>query len=76
MAFDAHLATDAPGQKLFSRTDLNKQMKRGILLLNFGGPWTISDVKPFLYRLFSNPRVLVGVPTPFRQAPRFYHRPS
>jgi ferrochelatase len=42
-------------------------MKRGILLLNFGGPWTIRDVKPFLYRLFANPRVLVGIPTPFRQ---------
>jgi len=36
-------------------------------LLNFGGPWTLSDVKPFLYRLFSNPAVLVGVPAPFRQ---------
>ena len=46
-------------------------MKRGILLLNFGGPWTISDVKPFLYRLFANPRVLVGVPTPIRQALAF-----
>ena len=42
-------------------------MKTGILLLNFGGPWTISDVKPFLYRLFANPRVLVGVPAPLRQ---------
>ena len=42
-------------------------MKTGILLLNFGGPWTITDVKPFLYRLFANPRVLVGVPTPLRQ---------
>ena len=42
-------------------------MKRGVLLLNFGGPWTLADVKPFLYRLFANPRVLVGVPTPFRQ---------
>ena len=42
-------------------------MKTGILLLNFGGPWTLSDVKPFLYRLFSNPAVLVGIPTPFRQ---------
>ena len=42
-------------------------MKRGVLLLNFGGPWTLTDVKPFLYRLFANPRVLVGVPTPFRQ---------
>jgi ferrochelatase len=42
-------------------------MKTGILLLNFGGPWTLSDVKPFLYRLFSNPAVMVGVPAPFRQ---------
>jgi len=42
-------------------------MKQGILLLNFGGPWTLADVKPFLYRLFANPAVLVGVPTPFRQ---------
>ena len=42
-------------------------MKRGVLLLNFGGPWTIGDVKPFLYRLFANPRVLVGIPAPFRQ---------
>src|ERR1044072_7250502 len=42
-------------------------MKRGILLLNFGGPCTLSDVKPFLYRLFANPRVLVGIPTPVRQ---------
>lgn len=42
-------------------------MKRGVLLLNFGGPWTLSDVKPFLYRLFANPRVLVGIPAPMRQ---------
>lgn len=42
-------------------------MKAGILLLNFGGPWTLSDVKPFLYRLFANPRVLVGIPAPLRQ---------
>jgi protoporphyrin/coproporphyrin ferrochelatase len=41
-------------------------MKTGIALLNFGGPWTIKDVKPFLYRLFVNPAVLVGVPTPVR----------
>ena len=46
-------------------------MKTGIALLNFGGPWTLSDVKPFLYRLFANPAVLVGVPTPFRQALAF-----
>ena len=42
-------------------------MKTGILLLNFGGPWTLSDVKPFLYRLFANKSVLVGIPSPFRQ---------
>jgi ferrochelatase len=42
-------------------------MKTGIALLNFGGPWTLRDVKPFLYRLFVNPSVLVGVPTPARQ---------
>src|SRR5215218_8387552 len=46
-------------------------MKTGIALLNFGGPWTLRDVKPFLYRLFSNPSVLVGVPAPFRQALAF-----
>jgi ferrochelatase len=46
-------------------------MKQGILLLNFGGPWTLSDVKPFLYRLFVNPRVLIGIPTPLRQAIAF-----
>lgn len=42
-------------------------MKTGILLLNFGGPWTLSDVKPFLYRLFANKSVLVGIPSPLRQ---------
>jgi protoporphyrin/coproporphyrin ferrochelatase len=42
-------------------------MRTGIALLNFGGPWTLQDVKPFLYRLFVNPSVLVGVPAPFRQ---------
>lgn len=42
-------------------------MKTGIALLNFGGPWELGDVKPFLYRLFVNPSVLVGVPAPFRQ---------
>src|SRR4030095_15098830 len=45
----------------------SKQMQTGILLLNFGGPWTLSDVKPFLYRLFANKNVLVGVPSPIRQ---------
>ena len=35
--------------------------------MNFGGPWTLREVKPFLYRLFANPSVLVGVPSPLRQ---------
>ena len=48
-------------------TSIGRTTKTGIVLLNFGGPWTLSDVKPFLYRLFSNPAVLVGVPAPLRQ---------
>ena len=46
-------------------------MKNGILLLNFGGPWTLKDVKPFLYRLFADPAVLHGVPAPLRQVIAF-----
>lgn len=46
-------------------------MKTGIALLNFGGPWTLGEVKPFLYRLFVNPSVLVGVPAPLRQLVAF-----
>jgi len=46
-------------------------MKTGIALLNFGGPWTLREVKPFLYRLFANPSVLVGVPAPLRQLAAF-----
>lgn len=48
-----------------------KNKKRGILLLNLGGPETLDDVKPFLYNLFSDPDILVGVPAPFRQALAF-----
>ncbi len=33
-----------------------------ILLLNFGGPETNDDVKPFLMRLFNDPNVLSGMP--------------
>src|SRR5215207_9733195 len=46
-------------------------MKTGIALLNFGGPWTLGEVKPFLYRLFANPAVLVGLPSPLRQLVAF-----
>jgi len=31
---------------------------RAILFLNLGGPETLDDVKPFLYRLFSDPEVI------------------
>lgn len=41
-------------------------MKRGVFLLNFGGPDTLSDVKPYLFRLFSDPHILVGIPNPIR----------
>jgi protoporphyrin/coproporphyrin ferrochelatase len=33
-------------------------MKTGVLLFNLGGPETLSDVKPFLYRLFSDPEII------------------
>jgi ferrochelatase len=33
-------------------------MKAGILLFNLGGPETLQDVKPFLYRLFSDPEII------------------
>jgi len=42
-------------------------MKSGIILLNLGGPSSTKEVRPFLYRLFSDPSILVGIPTPFRQ---------
>lgn len=42
-------------------------MKHGVLLLNFGGPETLSDVRPFLFRLFCDRNILVGIPAPFRQ---------
>ncbi len=42
--------------------------RRGVLLLNFGGPGSPREVRPFLYRLFCDPYVLSGVPAPFRQA--------
>jgi ferrochelatase len=33
-------------------------MKLGVLLFNLGGPETLRDVKPFLYRLFSDPEII------------------
>ena len=34
------------------------QMKSGVLLLNLGGPETPADVRPFLYKLFSDPEII------------------
>jgi ferrochelatase len=33
-------------------------MRRAILFLNLGGPETLDDVKPFLYRLFVDPEII------------------
>ena len=33
-------------------------MQDGVLLLNLGGPETLSDVRPFLYKLFSDPEII------------------
>src|SRR6187455_3104348 len=33
-------------------------MKVGVLLFNLGGPESLRDVKPFLYRLFSDPEII------------------
>lgn len=40
--------------------------KRGVILFNLGGPARLSDVRPFLFRLFSDPDILVGIPAPIR----------
>jgi ferrochelatase len=38
--------------------DMNSNPFHVILLLNLGGPETLADVKPFLYRLFEDPEVI------------------
>ncbi|MBI4924359.1 MAG: ferrochelatase [Bdellovibrio sp.] len=48
-----------------------EQIKTGILLLNFGGPWNLKEVKPFLYRVFSDPNILVKIPSPLRKCLAF-----
>jgi protoporphyrin/coproporphyrin ferrochelatase len=42
-------------------------MKLGVLLFNLGGPETLKDVKPFLYRLFSDPEIIRVKWTPARK---------
>ena len=43
-------------------------MKVGVLLFNLGGPETLADVKPFLYRLFSDPEIIHIKWAPLRKA--------
>jgi ferrochelatase len=43
-------------------------MKLGVLLFNLGGPETLDDVKPFLYRLFSDPEIIHVKWSPLRKA--------
>jgi ferrochelatase len=43
-------------------------MKIGVLLFNLGGPETLRDVKPFLYRLFSDPEIIHVRFSPLRKA--------
>ena len=43
-------------------------MKVGVLLFNLGGPETLQDVKPFLYRLFSDPEIIRIKWGPLRKA--------
>src|SRR5206468_4331694 len=43
-------------------------MKIGVLLFNLGGPESLRDVKPFLYRLFSDPEIIRIKWSPLRKA--------
>jgi ferrochelatase len=43
-------------------------MKLGVLIFNLGGPETLADVKPFLYRLFSDPEIIHIKWSPLRKA--------
>ena len=48
---------------------LNKELhtQNGVLLLNLGGPETLSEVRPFLYKLFSDPEIIRIKQTVFRR---------
>src|SRR6476659_7559162 len=43
-------------------------MKVGVLVFNLGGPEQLRDVKPFLYRLFSDPEIIRIKFSPLRKA--------
>ena len=36
----------------------SQETRRGVILFNLGGPETLADVRPFLYRLFSDPDII------------------
>ena len=36
----------------------NGKNEAGVLLLNFGGPGSLADVRPFLFNLFSDPDII------------------
>ena len=38
----------------------------GVLLMNMGGPGSVDEIKPYLYRLFSDPYIL-GLPSVLRK---------
>jgi len=42
-------------------------MRLGVLLFNLGGPERLEDVKPFLYRLFSDPEIIRVKWSPLRK---------
>ncbi len=43
-------------------------MKTGVLLFNLGGPERLEDVRPFLYKLFSDPEIIRVKFSPLRKA--------
>ena len=44
--------------KKYIQNQYNDKKNIAVLLVNFGGPSSLNDVKPFLYNLFSDPTVL------------------
>ena len=48
--------------------DMTIHTKKGVLLLNLGGPEKIEDIRPFLYNLFSDRQII-------RLGPSFFQKP-
>lgn len=36
----------------------NRELRKGVILFNLGGPESLADVRPFLYNLFSDPDII------------------